>query len=96
MKTNYEVVRGIFIQKGLVDAMTTNIKFSNYDLLLKGEFSYWCWRYVFMKDITKKALTSRLLKWGFDNLTIVEIFSTLNTTKELVGNILDDYKKEVK
>jgi hypothetical protein len=93
VKTNYDTVRGIFIQKGLVDAMTANIKFSDTEALLKGDFSYWCWRYVFMKDITKKAFTSRLLKWGFDNLTVVEIIDACNKTRELAEQIIEDCKK---
>jgi hypothetical protein len=93
MKTNYETIRGIFIQKGLVDAAMVNIKFEGAKIYLKGDFSYWCWRYVFMKDITKKAFTNILLKLGFDNLTVVEIMETCNRTRELVATIIDDCKK---
>lgn len=94
MKTNYNTIKGLFTQKSLVDTMTLNIKSITFvDPLSKGEFSFWCWRYVFMKDVTKKHLTNQLLKLGLDNLTVVEVINNLNTTKELVVQILNDAKK---
>ena len=94
MKTNYETIKGIFTQKNLVDAMIGNIKSLNLDPISKGEFSYLCWRYVFMKDITKKNFTGKLLKLGLDNLTVVEVTDSLNATKNLVKDIISDCSKE--
>jgi len=60
------------------------------NFMYAGELRYWFWRYVYMKDITKKTLTHHLLKGGFDNLTVIEIVNALNGTREIVKELLKD------
>ena len=99
MKTNYKAIKYIFTQRALSSSYMEQIlksKMSNLGWLGLGELDYWFWRYVFMKDVTKKALTNQLLKVGFDNLTVVEIIDALNSTRKLVKEILKDAKEKVK
>jgi len=99
LKTNYKAIKYIFTQRALSSSYMEQIlksKMSNLGWLGLGELDYWFWRYVFMKDVTKKALTNQLLKVGFDNLTVVEIIDALNSTRKLVKEILKDAKEKVK
>lgn len=97
MKVNYNFLRNIFIQSSLTDSMLDNkIKSLGKDFMFTGELRYWFWRYVFMKNITAKSLTNNLLKSGFDNLTTIEIINALNSTREIVKELLDDAKEQVK
>ena len=97
MKINYKAIQYIFIQSSLASAlMEQKVKALNLGAMYVGELHYWFWRYVFMKDVTKKALTSRLLKLGLDNLMIVETIDALNSTRRIVKEMLEDAKEHVK
>lgn len=89
MTDKYNAIYNIFIQSSLTDSLLEQkVKQLNGTFWKSGEVRYFFWRYVFMKDLTKKALTNRLLKAGFDNLTVIEIINALNSTRELVKEIL--------
>ena len=99
MKTNYDLIKNIFIQRALScvfieSKLKTETQFSNF--LNWGELDYLCWRYVFMKDITKTHLTKKLSGFGFDNLTVVELIDGLNATRQIVKDLLKRAKEEQK
>jgi hypothetical protein len=99
MKTQYDIIQNIFIQSSLTNILLTQkvqaLKSpNNPQFYFTGEFNYLCWRYVYMKDITNKAITNKLLKLGFDNLTVVEILNTLNLTRKMVKDLLDEAKEQ--
>jgi hypothetical protein len=97
MKTNYDWIRNIFIQSSLSSAlMEQKIKALNFGAMYIGELNYWFWRYVFMKDITKRAMSIKLMKYGLDNLTVVETIDALNSTRKVVKEMLEDAKEKVK
>jgi hypothetical protein len=97
MKTRYDIIKGIFVQSSVTDAlMEQKVKALAKGTIVNGELRYWFWRYVFMKDLTKKVLTNQLLKAGFDNLTVVEIVDALNGTREIVKEMLDDARERAK
>lgn len=97
MKTNYDWIRNIFIQSSLTNAvLLTKVKALNNGFIIEGELNYLFWRYVYMKDLTKTALTNQLLKAKFDNLTTIEIINALNETRKVVKYILEEAKKEAK
>jgi len=97
MNPHYDLIKYIFVQSSLTDVvMEQRVKTLGKGFIAAGELRYWFWRYVFMKDLTKKALTNQLLKAGFDNLTTIEIVDTLNSTREIVKDILKDAKEHLK
>ena len=94
MTPQYEMIRNIFIQSSLTDIILeqkVQALENNYTRI--GELRYWFWRYVFMKDLTKKALTNKLLKAGFDNLTTIEIINSLNSVREIVKELIENAEK---
>jgi hypothetical protein len=97
-KEKYNAIRNIFCQNALSRLVLANKVPGVIDnsFLGIGELEYWCWRYVYMKDITNKTMTNRLIKLKFDNLTIMEIMKALNLTKELVRDIVDKAHDAVK
>lgn len=97
MTPQHEALRNIFIQSNLTNSfLEQRVKALNANFWVNGELQYFFWRYVFPKDITKKAMTAKLLKAGFDNLTVIEILNALNETRTIVKEILDDAKEKVK
>jgi len=98
MKTNYSWLKNVFMQSALsrffLDKKLKALPPKNF--LELGEIDYWVWRYVFMKDVTKKHITAILLNLGFDNLTVVELMNELNNTRIAVAHILEEAKKEAK
>ena len=95
MKNNYDIVQGIFMQRAISSSFMDQILKDRLTLSEKivGQLDYWFWRYVFMKDLTKKQLTNTLLKLGLDNLVIVEIIDGLNKTRSFVKDIIKDTKR---
>lgn len=97
MKPNYEALRKIFVQNSLSRVfLDQKIKALNPSFMNIGELEFWCWRYTFAKDITRKFMTNKLLEFKFDNLTTVEILNALHSTRAIVRKILTDARKEVK
>ena len=97
MKKEYKMLRAIFIQSSLTDVvMEQKVKSFGNNFMFTGDLRYWFWRYVYMKDITAKTLTSKLIKAGFDNLSTVEVINTLNETKKIVEEMLKEAKGKIK
>lgn len=96
MRTNYNALKNIFIHSAITNIfMEQRVKALNKGAIIQGELAYWFWRYVFPKNVTKKALTNHLLKSGFDNLTTIEIIDALNSVKNIVKELLLDAKANI-
>jgi hypothetical protein len=96
MKNSYDVIQSIFVQAALIDiVMEQKIKPLGLGFVYTADLRYWFWRYVYMKDLTKKTLIARLQKAGFDNLITVEIIDALNFIRKTVKEFLEDAKGKI-
>lgn len=88
----YHDVKFLFTQRDIVMAFLEQ-KFSIRLPLSSGPFSFFAWRYVFRRDLTKKQMEKECKTLGLDNLSTVEVIHALNKTREVVDMIVEDYKK---